>query len=985
MSYKPTRSRKYKVSPVGTAQSVGFQVSRELDSIASNLSNIGTNFRKAQFEEAKRKAISESQINAVNYTTDKDGNVTLNNLSNFEFDSGLNDQRDANQMKSFYQTNLITNYGNALTKDVNAFVNNYLAQNPLDFKGLMAKKDGYIKGKNLDINAELKATVLPNINASFLNGANKAKANYTKFKREENLANVGTTMDLHTAELMQINAGAIYNNSVLDPDKSQRAKEIYAEFDKQKAVWLTNGGTESDWNTLVNNKKTQIVLHTNKVLLKDIFEKKGADDAFNFINDLNDKLTTNPKYFSGITINQKLFVEGLSAEFSNLQTAKSLKDKEIAKEQTSNFNNLNQKIKLGEILSIDDILASNTSMAQKNALIDNNQGNINKQKTINSQEFQELFNQYQFPNSYLSEDDGVTVSDIRQNADIQIEEMYTKGLIQEKQYNTFLQAEAKLLSDQMKNMSKHFISNLRRITSPTFGYRQKPGDILIEINKMRAADKIRPEDESSIQSIMNTYKSKYTKFWDTKKKLLLAQNYMISGFPVPAELRDAVIEKEHKLSITVVGEDGSDQTVQLDLLSGDENIYNESFLVASVNTKATKVLHPAFANVFNNTNFVADEDIFNRTINMYNNLKIQFDQRDKPGSGKFTFFNVLKNANVDYTSLENAQFLGFNDFRALKTEGVNLNRKLSSLGITNVNEFEQKVRTVIPDALKDNTFFSFLPFIDDNNLTHHQNTMLDKYRAQTESDNLSDVFLGNSRVSQIIMEKVRANYSQSKYQGNDNGFRMAVTDTFVELSGKLGLQENENGQVEWTFFPIMEEAKKSMYGFGLPEIEDKDMIMSFIKTDAIDKITKISAFRSPELSEAINDGNIKFIVNEPFTTNPSYTVFATLENGENVAVMDNYRYDFRVSVQNKDYQNALSQVKNATIRNMINNVIGLRESYFRDVFLDLAENRNYDTFIRKLTGAYNRLSPYINQVDPPIIDENDIDAINNVLEYIPGY
>ena len=60
---------------------------------------------------------------------------------------------------------------------------------------------------------------------------------------------------------------------------------------------------------------------------------------------------------------------------------------------------------------------------------------------------------------------------------------------------------------------------------------------------------------------------------------------------------------------------------------------------------------------------------------------------------------------------------------------------------------------------------------------------------------------------------------------------------------------------------------------------------------------------------------------------------------------------------------------------MINNVIGLRESYFRDVFLDLAENRNYDTFIRKLTGAFNRLSPYINQVDPPIIDENDIKGI----------
>ena len=127
----------------------------------------------------------------------------------------------------------------------------------------------------------------------------------------------------------------------------------------------------------------------------------------------------------------------------------------------------------------------------------------------------------------------------------------------------------------MKNISKHFTANLRRITSPTFGYRQKPGDILIEINKMRTANKIKPEDEASIQSIMNTYKSKYTKFWDNKKKLLLAQNYMISGFPVPAELREAVIEKEHKLSITIVGEDGSDQIVPVDLLSGDKNIYNE--------------------------------------------------------------------------------------------------------------------------------------------------------------------------------------------------------------------------------------------------------------------------------------------------------------------------------------------------------------------------------------------------------------------------
>lgn len=985
MSYKPTRSRKYKVSPVGSAQSTGFAISRELDSIANNLSNIGTNFRKAQFDEAKREAISSAQINAVNYTTDKDGNISLKNLSNFEFDSGLNDQRDAKAMQSFYQTNLITNYGNALTKDVQQYVDNYLVQNPLDFKGLLAKRDGYVKGKNLDINAELKSTVLPNINAAFANGANKAKANYTKVKMSENITNVENVMNIHTAELMKLNAGAVYNNGVLESDKSERVKEIYREFDKQKAVYLTNGGTESSWNALVNNKKTQLVLHTNKVLLKDIYDKKGADDAFQFISNLNDELTTNPKYFEGFQVNQKLFIEGLNAEFQNISSLKKFQSDELKKAQSSEYNNFLLQIKKGEILSMEDIINSNTNAAQKGALIDVNQGAINKQKTINSNNFQELFNQYQFPNAYINEDDGESAADIRKNADLQIESMYENNLLTEKQYNSFLSAEAKLLEGTMKNISKNFTANLRRITSPEFGFRQKPGDILIEINKMRAANKIRPEDEASIQGIMNTYNNKYTKYWDTKKKFLTAQNYMLSGLPVPTELREAVIEKEHQTNISIVGNDGSTQTMPVDLLSGDPLVYEQSFIVASTNSKATKVLHPAFVNMFNNTNFVQDEETFNRVVNAYVNLKIQFDQKDKPGSGQFTFFNVLKNANVDYSSLENAQFLGFVDFKALRSAGENFNRKLSSVGVSNVNDFENKVRAFIPNALKDNTFFSFLPFIDDNNLTRHQDAMLDKYRTQTESNDLSDVFLKNSRVAQIIFEKTRANYAQSKYQGNDDGFRKALTDTFVELSGKLGLQENENGQVEWTFFPIMEEAKKSMYGFGLPEIEDKDMIMNFIKTDAIDKVTKISAFRSPELSEAVSDGNIKFIVNEPFTSNPSYTVFAILENGEAVAVMDNYRYDFRTSVQNQDYQTALSKVKNATVRNMINNVIGLRESYFRDVFLDLAENRNYDTFIRKLTGAYNRLSPYINQVDPPIIDSKDIDAINNVLEYIPGY
>ena len=99
--------------------------------------------------------------------------------------------------------------------------------------------------------------------------------------------------------------------------------------------------------------------------------------------------------------------------------------------------------------------------------------------------------------------------------------------------------------------------------------------------------------------------------------------------------------------------------------------------------------------------------------------------------------------------------------------------------------------------------------------------MLDKYRAQTESNDLSDVFLGNSRVSQIIMEKVRANYSQSKYQGNDNGFRMAVTDTFVELSGKLGLQENENGQVEWTFFLLVSKLKNLCMALACQRLKTK--------------------------------------------------------------------------------------------------------------------------------------------------------------------
>ena len=68
--------------------------------------------------------------------------------------------------------------------------------------------------------------------------------------------------------------------------------------------------------------------------------------------------------------------KGITTGISAKDRAKTIKIASKKNVNKSNFNNLNQRIKLGEILSVEDILASNTSVPQKKALIETFRKNL---------------------------------------------------------------------------------------------------------------------------------------------------------------------------------------------------------------------------------------------------------------------------------------------------------------------------------------------------------------------------------------------------------------------------------------------------------------------------------------------------------------------------------------------------------------------------------------------------------------------------------
>ena len=166
MAYRPTRKRKYGIRPVQNVSSGGVEIGNMLNNISANISAIGSNYRQAQFNEAKLDAESKAKINSVNYVKGKDGSLNLQNLSNFKYDGEINDARDRAAINQYYKDLTIANYTNALNVETDKFTSNLYQKNPWGPKAIMQAMDGYIEGLELK-DESLKNAVLPNIVSAF--------------------------------------------------------------------------------------------------------------------------------------------------------------------------------------------------------------------------------------------------------------------------------------------------------------------------------------------------------------------------------------------------------------------------------------------------------------------------------------------------------------------------------------------------------------------------------------------------------------------------------------------------------------------------------------------------------------------------------------------------------------------------------------------------------------------------------------------------
>lgn len=991
MAYKPTRQKQYKVAPVQVASSGGHQLAQMIDSISGNISAIGTAYRKEQFNEARLDAEAEANINSVNYTTDKNGKTTLDNLTNFNYSKidQINDARDRQVIAQVYKTTAIANYVNAKTKDMDQYVGSLFAKSPTNFKAIMSAKEGYIEGLNIK-DPMLRAALLPNVEHTFSIYANRAKANAEKIKRAEAIDNSIYTIDMLASELKGINANALINGA--KPDQNARQKYILqTEIPKQKAIWIANGKSEAEFNAYIAKMRSSILSHTARTKIKVMYKEEGAKATFDFIYEQATKLAVDPKAL-GVRIDVPSYIKDLENELGVLQKQTKLKQDELSKNRAKIYGKAQFDITTGKITTEEEIKNLAIGDGQKSSLIQHFRNQMGFKDTEIKKEhtkvFENLFNRFQFPENYATEE--LSADDVRSLASLEIKFMKSNNLIDEKQYSQFLTTDRKITAEIIKSQNLNFTQSMKFQMENDPSFFKKPSYFSTLLKERIKSGKFNDGTKiNQVTALIREYAKKHKAYHAEQNLIQIGLNNRIRNIPNTNPKVIAALEKSMGGDIINYQSDKQDglgfSSVQKqsppNIMSDEDNLRTQSVGLTISRSYSTGILHPHLKDQFLGTSWVQNEDDFRKIQSAW----VSFvNESVKETGSAWMARNMAQKAGVNLSLMTSAKDQGFETTKKLsQLITSSSDRKINSIGGNKV--FGDSFDTTFKEVIRDESWYEWV--FGREYVSSGQQDKLDLYKDQTETNSLSEALLNNSRVRKLIVDRTQSIFETNPFAQGEDGLKRSIVQAMSELTGVIGLQDTPQGP-EWTMFPIVQTAKAS--AGNVPLDWDNDEWMNRVKTDTIEKLLTTNAVYSPEMKSAIEDGRLLYIYNDNSGSTPSYTVYVDMDDGlQPKEVFKNYKYNFFQSNDNEDYKNALAEIKDSWWRNLMYSIPGLKSHIVNSTASDWAENNDFDSTIKKLAYGYNLMSNFINnKLDTklPSITKEDRQAVQNFLElYLTGY
>lgn len=126
--------------------------------------------------------------------------------------------------------------------------------------------------------------------------------------------------------------------------------------------------------------------------------------------------------------------------------------------------------------------------------------------------------------------------------------------------------------------------------------------------------------------------------------------------------------------------------------------------------------------------------------------------------------------------------------------------------------------------------------------------------------------------------------------------------------------------------------------------------------------------------EAMDNGEYKLVPNNIYGKDITYSVYTQTPDGENILLLPNYRYDFKKSAQYQAWNDAINEIENNALKNMMITLPLLNDTVMSATYNAVNNyNRSEETFA-ELKKAYNRAGYTIfgfDNFNPAEIGKND--------------
>ena len=983
MAIKRTILRQNFVTNTAMPESAGLAMAQASREIAGAITSITNTVDKSQLNNA----ILEAESQGIQLGSRKDKNnmpvpITQEEINNYN--PNIYNKGNYRQVRERLKELATTTFGMNLANTAYDSAEKSLLANRGNFKllddgtleyGVASDYKGFIEGYKGKVSEEIWNRISPNIDKIWKGQIRQASAIHHKKMRTENYnGGINALNNLVKLESTTIIAGyAKEEIEEIQKDKEEIFKVLYANTDDKtkvddlntiynsnlQSMILENAITVGDKANLPISELREMVVNTsqnfknNETVNSEIIEKEG-NILVNKISKMRllEKAENNAQSKESLT-NMLLGLREdkvpTATEISQLTPSDQLLwDIQSSFYEITESNKQSKKLNDGVkklLIGYSNAVVTDEDKPNDNFLVSEFETGPRDNETLLRKKKETLLEEI---NSFR---DYEQLSLVNLNVITNIEKSYADSLIKLENDNLDAQYQSHFQGIHGFSLSPNLLASEKYISSL-----EKKGFVGIGPNAKYT--------RSTWIKAVGAYQLKWKTHNKDVKTLNNVSVKVSKGLKINKE-EIKVLRKHMSPNIIVNGE-----SVERDILSNNSIVSSESIKAEARFVKTTNGISTEAKDLLNNVLLVENEDSFNKIKQTWLSIKDVFYNADEPVLAKFKLNNFAKENGIDISKFQGIQFYdSFKDYQTAyngSTAQRNLSWFFPNQKDLNENDILNEALPPIFDELDDGMFVKYFSGLEakDSTIIDNLRGWVQKYGTGNLTTGLSEIVIANDGIRSLIINDVKRQIAKGDIQQNALGLQTAILTSLNNFNGRLSInavrQNDDSLDYVLSSGNWLADAQETSVG-GIEITEEmvkEDIKDKFNITFSADKALD----QTPGLRTNFESGNFVFVGNSNALGTETYRVVVPSEDGSLITIVDNYRYDYKLSKDHKIFTDAVSKLEDPGVRSFFNSISFLSKSNLNAVMDTLRSNKSTVETWNGIKSIYNTSANFLNNL-----------------------